>query len=659
MNRWEVGSEFHWTAGSLGMLLQTAWLPTNYCLCGTGTAALMQLAHLLGDRQRRIHIPSFFCMDVPFKLQKYFEVVFYQDLPTHDRPHFSSLSAMPGDIVVAVNFFGGRSGDCWQAWAMRHPDVILVEDHTQDPGSPWAQQSQADYCIASLHKTLPIPDGAILWSPKGLSLPLIAPVASAAAEMRLAAMLLKQRYLSGMDIEKSSYRELEIKGLDALESEEPNGVSIVTHHLLPLLNVAQLRQQRLDNYQTFLQSAASYPSGDWSPLLQTWPAGAVPFSGVMLCRSAQIRDQLRQYLIEHQIYPAIHWEQRQDMDTGDPQAQDLADRVLTLTLDQRYERQDVLAIMQVVHQFFEQRQEPRFMNKLAVEIAQREIPELTAAQIALLPTEADVQFFEEHGWYISPPILPDAAIAAAWCGCERFYAGERDAELPEIEHFANWTPADGDVLRNNEFVARQIREFQDLALHPVIGAIAARLTRSRTMRLFEEQIIYKPSSQADASGVIGWHTDLAYCSFCTSTVIAGWVPLHDIDESMGPLIVLDRSHQWPECRDLRNFQIDDLASLEQQLQQAGRSVVKIPMTLKRGQVSFHHGRVIHGSAPNHSDRPRIVMAVHLQDGENRFQPIANPNGGLFHHYLDPFCQRLPNGDPDYTDPIIYPTVWTG
>lgn len=285
---------------------------------------------------------------------------------------------------------------------------------------------------------------------------------------------------------------------------------------------------------------------------------------------------------------------------------------------------------------------------------------LPAEQISLLPTEEDVQFFEEHGWYISPKIIPDDVIEQALIGCDRFYRGEKDAELPNMEMFANWQPKDGnDVLRNNEFVARQIKEFQPLAFNPLIGAMGARLTRSKTMRLWEEQIIYKPSQTQGWTGSIGWHTDLAYCSFCTSNkIVAAWIPLHDCDESMGPLVVIDGSHKWEDVRDLKTFQVENLEEIEEKLQQSGKKITKVPMSLKKGQLSFHHGWTIHGSYPNRSNRPRIVMAVHLQDGDNSFQAVQNPKGGLFHHYIDPFARQLPNGFPDYTDPNIYPTLWS-
>ena len=48
----------------------------------------------------------------------------------------------------------------------------------------------------------------------------------------------------------------------------------------------------------------------------------------------------------------------------------------------------------------------------------------------LLPGEEDVAFYEEHGYCVTPKVLPDDVIDAAIRGAERHWAGERDWRLP-------------------------------------------------------------------------------------------------------------------------------------------------------------------------------------------------------------------------------------
>lgn len=62
---------------------------------------------------------------------------------------------------------------------------------------------------------------------------------------------------------------------------------------------------------------------------------------------------------------------------------------------------------------------------------------LTQEQQALLPTEEDVCFYEEHGWYISPPVISEAVIDQAIAGSQDFYDGVQDAVLPVATGYSN------------------------------------------------------------------------------------------------------------------------------------------------------------------------------------------------------------------------------
>lgn len=284
-------------------------------------------------------------------------------------------------------------------------------------------------------------------------------------------------------------------------------------------------------------------------------------------------------------------------------------------------------------------------------------PNLTPEQLALLPTELDIAFYEAHGWYISAPIIPEEIIDQAIAGSERFYRGERDAYLSVREGFSDWKPGDKSVLRNNEYVSLQNRELRQLALQPMIGAIAAKLARTDQIRLLDDQLVYKSQDQGITSGV-GWHTDRAYWSNCTSDkLLTAWIPFHDCDEVRGPLVVMDGSHQWQGLDHLRHFNETNLAHLEDQFAQEGKSVVKVPMTLKKGQVSFHNCWTIHGSYPNRSQERRLALAVHLQDYDNRYRSFKNLEGQDIHIFIEKLCRKLPDGIPDFSDPDIFPVLW--
>ena len=275
-----------------------------------------------------------------------------------------------------------------------------------------------------------------------------------------------------------------------------------------------------------------------------------------------------------------------------------------------------------------------------------------------LPTETDIVFYEEHGWYISPQVIPDEVIDRAIEGSKRFYRGERDYTLPVATGYSNWTPEDGDVVRNNEFVSLQNRELRDLALQPIIGAIAAKLARTDQIRLLDDQLVYKPPHSNKLNSSIGWHSDRAYWGTCSSDkLLTAWIPFHDCDLDRSPLVMLDKSHKWSNLQDMRHFNNPNLAHFEDRFSQTGHKVVKVPMTLKKGQVSFHNCWTIHGSYPNRSSQHRLALAVHLQDKDNHYRPYQNQQGQEIHIFDEQLCRTLPNGDPDFSDPAVFPVLW--
>ncbi|MEK0179779.1 MAG: phytanoyl-CoA dioxygenase [Oscillatoriales cyanobacterium] len=282
---------------------------------------------------------------------------------------------------------------------------------------------------------------------------------------------------------------------------------------------------------------------------------------------------------------------------------------------------------------------------------------ITDEQFALLPTEEDVQFYEKHGWYISKKVIPHEMIDEAILACERFYQGERDGVLPISSGYCNWKPEDGDVTRNNEFISLQSNALRKFALQPIIGAIAARLARTKQIRILDDQIISKPPKSGKTT--IGWHVDRAYWSTCTSdNLLTAWIPFQDCDELMGPIAVFDRSHKWSGLENMRSFNNPNLEEIEQNLCPKGEQIIKLPMTLKKGQMSFHHCWTIHGSYPNTSDRTRLAMAIHLQDEANQYRHFWNQKGEEVHILNELLCRKLPKGDPDFHDPAVFPVLWS-
>jgi len=215
---------------------------------------------------------------------------------------------------------------------------------------------------------------------------------------------------------------------------------------------------------------------------------------------------------------------------------------------------------------------------------------LTAAERALLPNTADLAFYREHGWWISPRIVSDHDLAVAQESADRYYAGERDMPWPgQVYPDCGWKPENGPGLRKNDYATLEMRGLSVLMRTPLLGATAALLAEVDSVRLWHDQLLYKPGDPASArQDHVGWHTDRGYWKVCSSDrMLTAWIPFHDCPEEMGTITMIDGSHRWADHSMRLNFFDSDLDKLEREFDSGGLPVVKVPMVLAKGQASFH------------------------------------------------------------------------
>ncbi len=292
---------------------------------------------------------------------------------------------------------------------------------------------------------------------------------------------------------------------------------------------------------------------------------------------------------------------------------------------------------------------------------------LSAEETALLPSDADVAFYREHGWYVSEKLLTDAEVDLLTAASERYYASGPDRALPHHpQTLAYWRQAHGDVQRHNDYIAYESADIGRVLSKPLIGAVAARLAGAAVIRMFQSTLIYKPAVADEPSNIVPWHFDKHYWVTCTSTeMLTAFIPFHDCHAVNGTLVAVDGSHRWQELPHddsvHRHFADRDAAELEALLecnaQHNGCEVRKMVLDIPKGHMSFHHCMLYHGSGANLSETPRRAISLHLQPGDNRWQASYDANGNLRTYNHDTLVKRAPQGAPDYADPEFCPVLW--
>jgi hypothetical protein len=334
-SRWEHGSFFHLSRQT--GVLEAPWMAGPFTLWGSGRDAIRAL--LAWGREElgfeRLLLPSFFCPEVTPALERELPVAIYPDAP--DGPPPARVEASPRDVVLVVNIYGMRGRS--------RPDTpaVVLEDHSHDPLSGWAYHSGADYAVTSLRKTLPLPDGGVLWSPRRRDLPPERRWTAGHARMaanRLAAMAWKRQYLEGLPVDKQQYRRRAEASEAAVGEGEISGITPLSRERLPALPARAWRERRARNLAVFRSALGEVPGVS---LLEA------PFAATLLFDSPARREHVRAVLVAARVYPAVLWPLQSYPYPGvPPRHRELSQRLLSLHCDFRYGEGDMERVAEAV-----------------------------------------------------------------------------------------------------------------------------------------------------------------------------------------------------------------------------------------------------------------------------------------------------------------------
>ena len=269
-------------------------------------------------------------------------------------------------------------------------------------------------------------------------------------------------------------------------------------------------------------------------------------------------------------------------------------------------------------------------------------------------TPEDFASYRKKGYWISPVLFNDEEVCSMRLELERICAGERDYDGFFWLSQPNFG-TDGPAVRqvNNGWWINKVMRLT--VKSPVIGYIGAQLMKTKEVRIWHDQMLWKPglgvTGESDLSNNIGWHQDYAHwqcantTNFCTA-----WVALQDTDEFNGCMQLVTGSHHWGLRHDANTFGEKDLEVLEAKYCPENNEWNADPCVLKAGQASFHHALTYHGSGPNLSAQPRLSIAVHMMP-----QDCGFTQRGQYHPNADLLGPHVKEGD--LFEGPYFPCIW--
>ncbi len=148
-----------------------------------------------------------------------------------------------------------------------------------------------------------------------------------------------------------------------------------------------------------------------------------------------------------------------------------------------------------------------------------------------------------------------------------------------------------------------------------LAKIAANLLGVENVRIYHDQALFKEPG----GGPTPWHQDQYYWPIDTPKTITLWMPLVDIDVTMGMLTFASGSFNRGPVFD---FEISDESETAfEDYVAANQFPIWRASAMQAGDATFHLGYTIHNAPGNQSDKMREVMTIiYVADGARVAQP---------------------------------------
>ena len=226
-------------------------------------------------------------------------------------------------------------------------------------------------------------------------------------------------------------------------------------------------------------------------------------------------------------------------------------------------------------------------------------------------SDEQVGFYRENGYLAGIKLLDDEQVEALRLELNQLV----DPGYPGNELFYEFNSnesADPDKVLFHALGAWRITPgFHDLLWNPAFSVPASQLLEG-PVRFWHDQLFCKP---AHHGGVVIWHQDYSYWTRTQPMAhLSCWIGLDDSTRENGCVHYVPGSHRWPLLP--REDFANDMDTIQGVLSEAQKREFKPKaIELKKGECSFHHPLMVHGSYENRTERPRRAVVINVvRDG---------------------------------------------
>ena len=220
-------------------------------------------------------------------------------------------------------------------------------------------------------------------------------------------------------------------------------------------------------------------------------------------------------------------------------------------------------------------------------------------------SDEQVRFYRDNGYLAGVRMLSDDQVEALRGELKGLMDPSHPGNALYYEFHTSEAKDPSKILFHALGAWRITPGFHDILWNPAFTMAAAQLLGGR-VRFWHDQLFVKPARHG---GVVAWHQDYSYWTRTQPMAhLTCWIGLDDSTRANGCVHYVPGSHRW-NLLPVTGL-ADDMDAIQTVLSDEQRKQFKpVAVELKKGECSFHHPLMVHGSYENKTEIPRRAAVI--------------------------------------------------
>lgn len=218
-------------------------------------------------------------------------------------------------------------------------------------------------------------------------------------------------------------------------------------------------------------------------------------------------------------------------------------------------------------------------------------------------TTDDIEFYRSNGYIQIHDVLTAEELEEVRAGVDEVVR-QRDSTQDGID------PEYAKVFLQMVNLWRINQKVKNHVFSSKLAGMARQLIGCDRVRLWHDHALIKLPKDSRESA---WHQDYPYWPHDRPESVSCWMALDDVFPENGCMSFVPKSHTWGILQPISLGSPQDLFA--QVPSPETKDFTPVPMPMKAGSCTFHHGLTFHYAGPNTTSAPRRAMVtIYMADG---------------------------------------------